>query len=239
MGLFPDLSGAAWEVVKQALASFLLPEALDLLNPGALDLLAPALGLPAARRLRPGRRPWPAAAETVERQIRDMATLIPARRGHGAPLPARRSPSRTWAAITEYVRGPCPTVPPGPLHHRSAHRPHGQADGLRPGPGHRAGTHCGPHGPCRERRLCARLFRPADGSSGDGAMPGMAAAIEILRREADCRGGSLVLQEAPPRLKAAWMPGAAPGAGFAMMRRIKAEFDPQRVCSPGRFVGGI
>ena len=43
MGLFPDLSGAA-AVVEKVLASFLLPEALDLLDPGALDLLAPALG---------------------------------------------------------------------------------------------------------------------------------------------------------------------------------------------------
>jgi glycolate oxidase FAD binding subunit len=82
-------------------------------------------------------------------------------------------------------------------------------------------------------------LRPTDESSGDGAMPGMAAAIELLRGEAAAVGGSLVIQEASPRLKERIDTWGRPGSGLSAMRRIKAEFDPQRLCSPGRFLGGI
>ena len=67
----------------------------------------------------------------------------------------------------------------------------------------------------------------------------MAAALEILRKETAAIGGSLVLQEASPHLKERIDAWGRPGSGFATMRRIKVEFDPQRVCSPGRFLGGI
>ncbi len=51
--------------------------------------------------------------------------------------------------------------------------------------------------------------------------------------------GSLVLWSAGPELKRAidpWGPTVAP---LPLMRKLKEEFDPQRVLNPGRYVGGI
>ena len=60
-----------------------------------------------------------------------------------------------------------------------------------------------------------------------------------VRREAMAAEGSLVLQDAPPILKARVDAWGKPGDGFDVMRRLKAEFDPRGLCNPGRFLGGI
>jgi glycolate oxidase FAD binding subunit len=52
-------------------------------------------------------------------------------------------------------------------------------------------------------------------------------------------GGYLVVLDAPEparRTVDVWGP---PPDGVAVMRRLKAEFDPKGVLNPGRFVGGI
>jgi FAD/FMN-containing dehydrogenase len=67
----------------------------------------------------------------------------------------------------------------------------------------------------------------------------LADALEGLRREAMAAEGSLVLQDAPPILKARVDAWGKPGDGFDVMRRLKAEFDPRGLCNPGRFLGGI
>ena len=51
-------------------------------------------------------------------------------------------------------------------------------------------------------------------------------------------GGTVVVRDAPTEVKAAvdvW----GPVRGLDLMRRVKDQFDPHRVLSPGRFVGGI
>jgi FAD/FMN-containing dehydrogenase len=65
------------------------------------------------------------------------------------------------------------------------------------------------------------------------------AAIEALRDDAVALRGSLVLEEASPRIKERVDAWGKPGPGFATMRRMKVEFDPLGLCSPGRFLGGI
>ena len=67
----------------------------------------------------------------------------------------------------------------------------------------------------------------------------MVTTLLALREEAATVGGSLVIQEASPRLKERVDAWGKPGSSFAIMRRIKTEFDPQGLCSPGRFLGGI
>jgi glycolate oxidase FAD binding subunit len=67
----------------------------------------------------------------------------------------------------------------------------------------------------------------------------LAGALDELRREAQTAEGSLILQAAPAALKARLDAWGEPGDALRVMRRLKAEFDPQGLCNPGRFLGGI
>ena len=235
LGLFPDLPGAA-AVVKKVMASFLLPEALELLDPAALDLLAPALGLGASGSfaLVAGFAGSPA---TVERQVRDLEAWIlegggTAQRFHDADS------TRVWAAVADAFsslpRDPARVlctlaVPIGQTADLMAStRAQADAHDLRAALSAHAGS-----------GILRAALLPAAGASGDGSLAGMAEALAALREKAGALGGSLVLQEAPPGLKQRMDAWGDPGPGFTVMRRIKAEFDPQGLCSPGRFLGGI
>ncbi len=71
-----------------------------------------------------------------------------------------------------------------------------------------------------------------------GAESALAATIAEARTLAVARRGSLVIEDAPPGLLAALDPWG-PSAAIALMRRVKAQFDPHGTLNPGRFVGGI
>ncbi len=64
------------------------------------------------------------------------------------------------------------------------------------------------------------------------------AAVEAVRATSTRLGGSTVVLDGTPALKAA-VDSWGPVPGLALMRRVKAEFDPTRVLAPGRFVGGL
>jgi glycolate oxidase FAD binding subunit len=62
--------------------------------------------------------------------------------------------------------------------------------------------------------------------------------VERLRADANRFGGAVVVLDAPVdthRELDVW----GPVRGLDLMRRVKEQFDPNRVLSPGRFVGGI
>lgn len=83
------------------------------------------------------------------------------------------------------------------------------------------------------------------GSAGVGVLYGSLpaddrtpATVETLRSTCTDLGGALVVLDAPAETKAhldVW----GPVTGLDLMRRVKYEFDPTGVLSPGRFVGGI
>jgi glycolate oxidase FAD binding subunit len=82
------------------------------------------------------------------------------------------------------------------------------------------------------------------GSSGVGTLyvsvPTESAAerVSVLRSAASRFGGAVVVLDAPTEVKSqldVW----GPVRGLDLMRRVKEQFDPNRVLSPGRFVGGI
>jgi glycolate oxidase FAD binding subunit len=51
--------------------------------------------------------------------------------------------------------------------------------------------------------------------------------------------GALILERAPLELKRTAGVWGEPRAGFALMQRLKQQFDPARTLNPGRYVGGI
>jgi glycolate oxidase FAD binding subunit len=63
--------------------------------------------------------------------------------------------------------------------------------------------------------------------------------VSDARERLTARQGGLVVVEAPPELKRAVDVWGPPGDAIGLMRRVKRQFDPDRLLSPGRFVGGI
>lgn len=78
--------------------------------------------------------------------------------------------------------------------------------------------------------------------SGDGPerfQQGVAEAVNSLRSFAQETGGSLVVLEAPPEVKTKVDVWGSVGSALSLTKRLKAQFDPQGILNPGRFVGGL
>ena len=234
IGLFPELAQVT-DLVRKVLDSVLLPEAMELLNPGALSLLAPALDLeaPAGYGLAVSLAGSP---ETVERQTRDFATLFGAARASRTRTLPKDQAASAWQAIRDVF-----DRLPGPAQERVICKI--AVPISRSGEMLAAAEQLS-----RQHNLRAAVVAHA----GSGVvracyLPGtqppppevLGAGLEALRREAEAAEGSLVVQAAPPALKAHVDAWGKPGEGFDVMQRLKAEFDPRGLCNPGRFLGGI
>jgi FAD/FMN-containing dehydrogenase len=62
------------------------------------------------------------------------------------------------------------------------------------------------------------------------------ASLKRLRERARAVGGSLVIESAPPEVKAAMDVWGDAGASVALMQRVKQQLDPEDTLSPGRFI---
>ncbi len=69
--------------------------------------------------------------------------------------------------------------------------------------------------------------------------PGTAALIEAARASVARVGATLVVDAAPVAIKHQIDVFGPPRADIAIMRRLKEQFDPQGILSPGRFMGRI
>jgi glycolate oxidase FAD binding subunit len=67
----------------------------------------------------------------------------------------------------------------------------------------------------------------------------MAGFVTAARERLAALGGTLVVTEAPAELRRAVDVWGPPGDAIELMRRVKRQFDPDRLLAPGRFVGGI
>jgi glycolate oxidase FAD binding subunit len=92
----------------------------------------------------------------------------------------------------------------------------------------------------------ARVIATADLGAGvlqarlEGLGPEtIAGAVARVREGLRPMGGTCVIEQAPPAVKAEVDVWGDVGPALAAMRRLKAELDPAGVLSPGRFVGGI
>jgi glycolate oxidase FAD binding subunit len=235
LGSFAGFAEAA-AVLAEVQASFLLPEALELLDPAAADLLQPVLGLETCGTfaLVAG---FSGSQSTVDRQVRDLEAMAASRGGHTKTFREAQS-DQAWTVITNVQGGAAPdprrvvcqlAVPiartAGML---VSARTRAAAQGLTA----TVTAHVG-------SGLVRAALLPGADQTEAVALAGLAAVTEALREEAVGVGGSLVLLEAPPRFKARVEAWGKPGSSFATMRRIKTEFDPQDLCSPGRFLGGM
>ena len=66
-----------------------------------------------------------------------------------------------------------------------------------------------------------------------------AEAVRSLREAVSAQAGVLTVESVPAALLSRLDTWGADVPGLAIMRRIKAELDPKRTFSPGRFVGGL
>ncbi len=234
VGLFQDVQQATG-VVTKTLESVLLPEALDLLDPEAVALLAPRLGLEAPAKTFGLAVALAGSRETVERQVRDFSALFRDAGGRATPLPDGRT-VLAWDAIRN-VFGLLP-VPPAVRVLCKIAVPISRSGDLFASAGalgRRHGLHAAvtAHAGSGIVWACYLL--------GPKAPPEevVTDALESLRREAEGAEGSLVLHDAPASLKTRMDAWGKPGDGFGMMKRLKAEFDPRGICNPGRFLGGL
>jgi len=64
-------------------------------------------------------------------------------------------------------------------------------------------------------------------------------ALKAARAWAERAGGTLIVEEAPAAIRAAFDPWGSPPPSFALMRALKDRFDPSHRLNPGGFVGGL
>ncbi|MBI3961791.1 MAG: FAD-binding oxidoreductase [Deinococcus sp.] len=75
--------------------------------------------------------------------------------------------------------------------------------------------------------------------AADGPEPALGQLLLALRQSAVGQGGSLVLRRAPEGVKRQVDVWGEVTGGLTVMRRLKENFDPQRILSPGRLAGGL
>ncbi len=232
VGVFPELSQAT-EVVRRTLESFLLPEALDALNAEALGAVDSALGVAGAA----GYGLVAALAgspETVARQVRDFTRLFAEGSASATATLQGAQAGAAWLAIRDVqarLRGtPAErvvvkiAVPIGRTLELLS-----SAEALARRHGWRAvvSAHAGSG--------VVRAGYAVEGGGTESLRDGLRA----LRDQAEGAEGSLVLEAAPEALKRSLDAWGRPREGLSVMRRLKAEFDPRGLMSPGRFLGGI
>ena len=233
LGRVPDFEAAS-QTLEALAASFLLPEAVDLLEPEAARALAPALDLePGGWLLAVA---FAGSQAVVDRQVKDFQSMVSA--AGGRPRACRGPEAQ---AAWERVRSVLEPRGTGPRVVVQVAVPIGQAPALLETVRFRAA-----HGDLRVQAtahagsgLIRAELTPGRPGTDAEAHVHLAEEAQALRGEAVAAGGSMVVLEAPPAVKArldAWGPA---GSGFSVMRRIKDAYDPRGLCSPGRFVGGI
>ena len=214
-------AGAA---LRNLLGSDLIPNAVDLLDGPS----AGALGLPAApATLAVG---FDGLGEQVDWQVAELATVV-VRCGGAKPAPLA---AETWARLASASRDAFDTpaavmtlsVLPAVVAETMGHgaqtaRKRGLMSAwcAHAGVGHLTAT------------LCADAPRP------DPAP--IAAVLEEWRAAARAGGGHASVTWAPLPVKSALPVWDEAGAAGRLMKRIKAQLDPNNLLNPGRFVGGV
>ncbi len=226
LGAFPRAE-SAFDCAAALFRSQLQPSGLFVLDAAACAALAAAQGLPhpaAGTHLLVG---FEGRGVTVRRQVADGGALLVS---HGAAaVEAFPALSESAADLLEHPRV---GATPAPVLLRL-----GMAATDLPSAWARLGADVGPPGAAAlvadygSGRLLAVLPAPAAGE--DAAF---AARVARLRARLAERRGFAVLQSAPPALRAHSAPWGDLGGELALLRALKARFDPNGILAPGRFI---
>jgi glycolate oxidase FAD binding subunit len=230
LGVFPALGGVDTAVAR-TLESFLIPEALEALDPGTLASIAAdaSLAAPSGYGLAVSLAGSP---ETVERQARDFRALFVENGATFAETLGAALAEPAWRAIRDVHAADAGArvvakiaVPIGKTLDLFASAEelvgHGGARGA-------VTAHAGAG--------VVRVHLPIGPAD---ALDALRRDLAALRTAAEDEGGSLVLEAAPPALKKSLDAWGSTRDALALTRRLKAELDPGALLNPGRFVGGI
>ncbi|HTU00551.1 MAG TPA: FAD-binding oxidoreductase [Candidatus Sulfotelmatobacter sp.] len=226
VGAFPTIAPAA-DTVARILDSPIVPSAVELLSKVAAARVAPLAGID------PGKRALLAVAvasvpEAVKSQLDAVAQLAREAGGEGRTVEGA-SHDALWRAVSDVTAGTDGLVLKAALPPDRVARAFQAGESLAERSGFdvamvaEAGTGV--------VRYC---IDPKVVPSG-----ALLEAVQWLRAFALKARGTLVVLHAPPALKPGldvWGPVAN---GLALMRGVKAAYDPHAILNPGRFVGGI
>ncbi len=233
----------AFDTLEQALAAaeqvrsgYTSPLALDLLNRAGFDFIASRVGLPSMSD-----RHYILAADigggpaAVDREKHEVHRVVVDAGGKSVLVEGASQCQAFWRAVIDMGRR---DDAPASMHTRCSvmfsevgqmvHGHEAMAEGGKLECG--IGVHLS-HGLIRGA-WWGEKKGPADSRM-------LAETVSTLRTSAGHLGGSFVVESCPPGVKAAIDVWGAAGPELAIMRRLKELFDPGRLFSPGRFVGGI
>lgn len=228
VGVFRTIPQMA-SVVAHTLESFLVPEALEALDPRTLEStgtgLAPASGYGLVASLAGSR-------ETVDRQTRDFTKLFADGQAIATGTLDAAAAESAWRAIRD-VHAPLKgqgvvvkiAVPISKTLDLFAAAE--ELVGRRGGRG-AVTAHAG-----------SGIVRAGYSIEAGAPLEPLRDTLVTLRGEAEAAEGSLVLEAAPAALKRSLDAWGKARDGVAVTRRLKAELDPGALMNPGRFVGGI
>ena len=83
------------------------------------------------------------------------------------------------------------------------------------------------------------FWRLRGGADADDGAGGLAEIVNTVRGGADRIGASVIVQSCPTALKREIDVWGAEPRGMGVMRRLKAQYDPNGIMNPGRLAGGM
>ncbi len=216
---------AAHELTTAVMRSYLLPSALEAVNPVTFRRLSALVG-----RGDPPPGSWgvlmlvEGMAESQGRHVDEMKTLLGSRAKMDVIEGAEHD--ALWAAIAEF---PSPETHPGAVVSRVGGPIAQWADVARAVSSVRTVAR-----PVEVLAHAGVGLLYAACADVDG--PGM---VDALGRAAAKIGGYSVVEVAPPALKARLAVWGSPPGGLDLMRRLREKFDPRGIMVPGRLGWGL
>ncbi len=214
----PDLA-TAHAITSAVMRSYLLPSALEAVNPPALDRLLTLAGLDGSRDRRWGVLLLAEGLhENLQRHVREVNQA--AKDLGNVEVLSGRPHEALWQAIAEF---PSPAGHPGRVLLRAGGPIARWVEFARTA-----------DGGAREGRIevlahagAGIVYAAAPAESG----PALVAAMGETATRVE---GYVVVEVAPPHLKASLPLWGPPPDGLDLMRKLRAQFDPQGIMVPGR-----